>query len=252
MSDRLALSVLIPAYNERAGLARCVEMVRLQLEALEVEAEFLVVDDGSGDGTGQIADALVAVVPRLRALHHPQNEGIGAAFQTGVANASGDWLILIPADLALDPNQLHKYLDAADQADIVVGNRSDISDYSIFRRLVHYANIRLIQVLFQMPIRQFQYISLYRLGTLHEMDIEFTHSAFFLAEILIKARALGARLVEVEIRYLPRATGPATGARWRQIVATLRDVGRFWWRWLWRGPVAASRRRTYALKSPLA
>jgi glycosyltransferase involved in cell wall biosynthesis len=252
MSARPALSVLIPAYNERAGLAQSVEAVKARLGALNVDWEILIVDDGSRDGTGQIADALAVDVPHLRALHHAKNQGIGAAFKTGVAQARGEWLILIPADLALDPEELRKYLDAARSVDVVVGNRSDISDYSSFRRLVHNANIRLIQVLFQMPLHQYQYISMYRLATLNEMDIEYTGSAFFLAEILIKARALGARLAEVDIRYLPRRTGQATGARWRQIVITLRDIGRFWWRWAWLGPVTASRRRAYALKLPPA
>lgn len=251
MSGRPALTVLIPAYNERAGLAPCVAAVRAELGALAVDAEILIVDDGSRDGTGPVADGLAAETPLVRALHHAYNQGIGAAFTTGVANARGEWLILIPADLALDPAELRKYLDAAHAADIVVGNRLDISDYSGFRRLVHYANIRLVQVLFQMPLRQFQYISLYRLDILRDIEIEYSHSAFFLAEILIKARVLGARLVEVDIRYLPRTTGQATGARWRQIFGTLGDMGRFWLRWMRLGPVAASRRRVPALKSPL-
>lgn len=252
MSARPTLSVLIPAYNEHAGLAQCVAAVTARLAALNVDSEILIVDDGSRDGTGPIADGLAVDIPHVRALHHAKNEGVGAAFKTGVAHACGEWLILIPADLALDPEELRKYLDAARKADVVVGNRSDIRDYSSFRRLVHYANIGLIRVLFQMPLHQYQYISLYQLATLNEMDIEYTGSAFFLAEILIKARALGARLVEIDIRYLPRRTGQATGARWRQIAITLRDLGRFWWRWVWLGPVAASRRRAYALKLPPA
>jgi|SRR5579859_4820558 len=252
MSTRPALSVLIPAYNERASLAVCVATVKSRLDTLAIDAEFLIVDDGSTDGTAQIAEAVAAEMPQLRVIHHPHNRGIGAAFKTGAAAAAGEWLILIPADLALDVAELGKYLEAAPGADVVVGNRSDVSDYSIFRRLVHVANIRLIQVLFQMPLHQYQYISLYRLALLHEMDIEYTDSAFFLAEILIKARALGARLAEVSIRYVPRRAGRATGAHGRQIIYTLRDMGSFWWRWAWRGPQTASRRRAPALKSPPA
>lgn len=250
VSGGMALSVLIPAFNERAGLAGCVDAVRVQLAELELDAEILIVDDGSSDGTDSIAEALAAGVTHVRVVHHPHNRGIGAAFMTGVANARGEWLILIPADLALDPAELHKYLDASQAADIVVGNRSDISDYSGFRRLVHYANIALVRVLFQTPLHQFQYISLYRLATLRSLEIEYSGSAFFLAEVLIKARALGARLVEVEIRYVPRTSGQATGARWRQIAGTLLDMAHFWCRWVWLGPVAASRRQTPALKSP--
>jgi len=250
MSSRPVWSVLIPAYNERVGLARSVTALQAQLAAMELEAEILIVDDGSRDGTGPIADVLATESPAVRAIHHPHNQGIGAAFVTGVAHARGEWLILIPADLALDLGELHQYLGASRAADIIVGNRSDIRDYSGFRRLVHYTNIGLIRLLFGIPLHQFQYISLYRLTTLRGLEIEYSGSAFFLAEILIKACALGAHLVEVEIRYVPSTTGQATGARARQILDTLRDMARFWCRWMWLGPAAASRRQVRPLKSP--
>jgi glycosyltransferase involved in cell wall biosynthesis len=249
MTTRPRLSVLIPAFNEAAGLAHCVELVYRRLVELETSAEILIVDDASHDDTAAIAERLAAANPDVRLVRHAVNGGIGRAFVTGVAAARGEWLILIPADLALQPSELSRYLDATRGADIVVGNRSDMSDYSFFRRLVHYANITLIRVLFGMPLRQFQYISLYRLALLRQMDIEFAGSAFMLAEILIKAHALGACLVEVPIRYLPRASGQATGARWKLIVATLRDMVTFWWRWVRLGPVAAARRRSPAQPS---
>ena len=249
MHGRPALTVLIPAYNERAGLTGCVEAVRDQLTVQGLDAEILIVDDGSRDGTGPLADDLAAANPLVRVVHHARNQGIGPAFVTGVASARGEWLILIPADLALDPAELRKYWEASRAADIVVGNRSDISDYSGFRRLVHYANISLVRILFRMPLHQFQYISLYRLAALQGIEIDYYHSAFFLAEILIKAHALGARLVEVPIRYVPRMTGQATGARWRQIVGTLQDMTQFWMRWVWLGPSGASRRHVPAAKS---
>lgn len=237
------LTVLIPAYNEAAGLGRCVEVVRAQLAALGTPAELLIVDDASRDNTADVAEALAQTYPDVRALRHAANGGIGATFRTAVANARGEWLILIPADLAMDPADLHKYLEVAQQADIVVGNRSDIRDYSLPRVIVHYINIGLVRMLFGMPLHQFQYISLYRLATLRQFEIEYAGSAFFLAEILIKARAMGSRLTEVQVRYVPRTTGRATGAKLVLVVTTVRDIIRFWWRWVRRGPVAASRRR---------
>ncbi len=255
MTDHPLLTVLIPAYNESAGLADCVAVVAARLAALNVSAEILIVDDGSRDATPRLADELAAASaapprPAVRVVHHTVNQGIGAAFATGVAAAASEWLILIPADLAMDPADIAVYLAASAQADIVVGNRSDLSDYSGFRRLVHFANITLLRLLFGTPLHQFQYISLYRLATLRQMDLEYTGSAFFLAEMLLKAQALGARLVEVSIAYVPRRTGRATGARWSQITATLADMARFWWRWVRLGPAAASRRSSPTPAAP--
>ncbi len=222
MSPRL--TVFIPAYNEAANLEHCVQVLQAKLGELGVDAELLIVDDGSRDGSGELADSLAARASNLRVIHHAANQGMGAAFVTAEAAARGEWMILIPADLALDPDELRHYLAAAPQADVVVGLCSDRVDYTWVRRLISWANIRLVQTLFGMRIRQFQYISMYRTAVLRQIEIEYWHSAFFLAEILIKAKELGCRLVEVEIRYVPRQAGQATGARPALVLLTIKDM----------------------------
>jgi glycosyltransferase involved in cell wall biosynthesis len=227
--SNVALSVLVPAYNEEAGLAHSVDLLLEALTDLGISFEILIVDDGSTDQTDLIADRLAAARPQVRAYHHPVNLGIGGGMITGITYARGQWLILIPADLALDLAELRIYLDAANGgADVVVGIRSDRRDYSPVRRLVSWVNIKLIRLLFGMEQRQYNYISMYRTELLHRMDIRYWRSAFFFAEILIRAKALGARLVEVNISYVPRASGRATGASPGLILRTMRDMFLFW------------------------
>ena len=226
-----SVTVFIPAYNEAGNLAHCVEVVLAKTDELGVDAEILIVDDCSQDGTSLLADELSRQYERVRCTHHARNLGIGGAFCTALGQACGEWMILIPADLALHPGELGRYFEAAPRADIVVGLRSDRSDYTWPRRLVSLTNIHLIQTLFGMKLRQFQYISMYRLDVLRQIDIEYWRSAFFLAEILIKARDLGCRLVEVEIRYAPRLSGKPTGAKVKLVVLTVADIFRFWIRW---------------------
>jgi glycosyltransferase involved in cell wall biosynthesis len=158
------------------------------------------------------------------------NRGIGGGFRTGVAEAGGEHMILIPADLALDLAELEKYLHAAQEADVVVGVCEVRGDYTPYRLLVSWLNIRAIQLLFHMPLRQFNYVSLYRLDWLRCIEIEYWQSAFFFAEVLIKLRDLGARLVEVDVGYAPRAGGRATGARPGFILRTAGDMLHCWGR----------------------
>ena len=231
------LTVFIPAYNEVGNLSRCVQAVLAQMDSMGVSVEILIVDDASRDGSGALADQLADQEPRLRAVHHPANLGIGGAFKTALQHARGEWLILIPADLAIEPSELTRYLSAAPQADVVVGLRSDLSDYNLPRKLVHQLNIFLLRSLFGTPLRQFQYISMYRLEVLRRMEVEYWRSAFFLAEILIKAHVLGYRLVEVEVLYAPRITGRATGAKLRLVFLTVWDLLRFWLRRMLAGVV---------------
>jgi glycosyltransferase involved in cell wall biosynthesis len=236
-----ALTAMIPAYNEEAGLARAVDLLRSCLLELGISFEIVIVNDASRDQTGEIANGLAERCAEVRVVHHPENRGIGGGFVTGVAAARGDWLILIPADLALELAELPKYLHAAEDADVIVGIRSDRSDSSGYRLLVSWINIRLIQILFGMRERQFNYISMYRLAVLRQMRIEYWRSAFFHAETIIKTKALGYRLVEVEISYTPRTSGRPTGARPKLLVSTTRDMLRFWVRWTLHGPAAAAR-----------
>ena len=224
------VTVFVPAYNEESNLARCVEVVLSKLDELGVAAEILIVDDGSRDGTPRLADDLAAQQERVLAVHHIRNMGIGGAFRTAVGQARGEWMILLPADLALHPNELRRYFDAKPVADIVVGLRSDRSDYTLLRRLVSSVNITLIRTLFGMKLHQFQYICMYRMHVLRQIEIEYWHSAFFLAEILIKARDQGRRLVEVDIHYAPRVSGKPTGAKLKLIMRTVFDIFHFWLR----------------------
>jgi glycosyltransferase involved in cell wall biosynthesis len=234
------LTVLMPARNEAEGLERSVRAVSATLSALGGAHEILVVDDASTDATGAVVDRLAGEMQDVRAIHHPVNRGIGGGFVTGIAEAAGDWLILIPADLALDLDELPKYLDAAGRADVVVGVRSDRSDYSGWRMLVSWANIALVQLLFGMRERQFNYISMYRIDVLRAMRVEYWRSAFFHAETLIKARDLGYRLVEVDVAYAPRLSGRATGSRPGLIARTVADMVRFWGRRTITGPENAT------------
>jgi glycosyltransferase involved in cell wall biosynthesis len=226
------LTIFIPAYNEQENLEGCVRALIPPLEKSGAPFEILIVDDASRDQTGEVARRLAQEDSRVHVVHHTQNLGIGGGFCTAVEKARGDWLLLIPADLALDPADICLYIEAALQADVVVGLRSNRDDYSTFRKLVSWINIHLIRLLFGMKERQFQFISMYRVELLREMKIEYWHSAFFLAEVLIKAKALGKRLVEVEIHYIPRQAGHATGVRVGNIYRTVRDMLHFWLRWV--------------------
>jgi glycosyltransferase involved in cell wall biosynthesis len=226
------LTVFVPAYNEQDNLEACVRTLIRTLEKIGTPFEILIVDDASLDQTGEVTERIARQEPRVRVVHHSQNLGIGGGFCTAVKKAQGDWLLLVPADLALEPADIHLYIDAAVEADVVVGLRSNRDDYSIFRKLVSWINIHLIQLLFSMKESQFQFISMYRLDLLRQIKIEYWHSAFFLAEVLIKAKALGKRLVEVEIRYIPRQAGRASGIRGGVIFYTMRDMVRFWLRWI--------------------
>jgi glycosyltransferase involved in cell wall biosynthesis len=252
LSGAPLLTVLMPAWNEEENLTANVPLLMHKLAELGVDYELLIVDDGSQDATPRLADELSAQEPRVRVVHHAKNQGIGRALYTGFEHARGRLTIFIPADLALELDEIETYLRAAgvqlatrelyggdrggtvDDSRVVVGLRSDRRGTPLARRLVSWANIALVRLLFCMPVHQFQYICLWPTRLLQSISIDYPESAFLQAEVLIKARDLGYHLVEVQITYLPRTRGQASGARTKLVLKSALDMLHFWQRWLFR------------------
>jgi dolichol-phosphate mannosyltransferase len=114
--------VVIPTYNEAGNLPNLV----LQVLAQDSRLEILVVDDGSPDGTGRLADALAAQEPRLHVLHRAGKLGLGTAYITGFRWAlerGYEYVFEMDADFSHDPAHLKDFLTAVAQADLVLGSR---------------------------------------------------------------------------------------------------------------------------------
>ena len=114
--------VVVPTYNECENLPQIVPAILGQDARLEI----LVVDDGSPDGTGSIADAFAAADPRVHVLHRPVKEGLGRAYLAGFAWAlERDYthIFEMDADFSHDPSNLPRFLDASADADLLVGSR---------------------------------------------------------------------------------------------------------------------------------
>jgi len=248
MSYQPYLTVLIPAYNEESDIAFAIKSISEHLARLSLDYEILVVDDGSHDQTAVIVSALAAADPHLRLERHSRNQGIGAGIQTGVQAARGQFMIFIPADLGMNLEQLHRYVEASVRADIVLGNRSDRRDYTFWRKVVSVSNILLLKLLFGLKQHQFAYINLYRLSVIRRIHIE-SRSVFISHELIIKARDLGARFEEVQVNYVTRQTGRATGARMSRVAQAAWETWIFWLKWLYR-TITRQRSRGYLDDSP--
>jgi glycosyltransferase involved in cell wall biosynthesis len=118
----MKLSILMPVYNEEERVADAVK------QALDVdyptETELVIVDDGSRDRTAEILGGIND--PRLRVVVHPRNKGKGAAIKTAVENATGDYMVILDADLEYDPQDIPRLLEPVldGRAEVVYGNRT--------------------------------------------------------------------------------------------------------------------------------
>lgn len=220
------LTIAIPAYDEVATLEGVVDEARSALRALRFpdDAEVLLVDDGSTDGTAELADALAARHPNVRAVHHASNRGFSGAMTTCFREARGDWIFLAPADGQTRIEEVHRFLARGVQADIVVGVRLTRPD-AFHRIVLSRAFHTIARVLFDLPLRQFSSAFLFRRALLDAMPFRSRpRSATLLPEILFRARARGATLVELDLPQFPRRGGRAKGGQLSVAALTLVEM----------------------------
>ncbi len=120
------VSVVVPAYNEAAILEQNLTALCRHLASLEREYrwEILLIDDGSSDGTGRLAESFAEREPNVRVLHHVTNFGIGRAFQSAFDECHGDYIVVVDLDLSYSPDHIEKLLTRirSTHAEIVVAS----------------------------------------------------------------------------------------------------------------------------------
>jgi glycosyltransferase involved in cell wall biosynthesis len=229
VTDRLAhLSYFFPAHNEEANVRGLVDEALETLPAIAETFEIVIVDDGSRDATGAIADELAAAHPGVvRAVHHPTNLGYGSALLSGFRAARHEFVAFTDGDRQFrvaDLARLTERLAEPDRPDAVVGYRIKRADplvRTLYARAYRVANF----IWFGLRIRDVDCAcKLFRREALAGIAIE-SGGAFFSAELLIKLRAAGRTLVEVGVPHHPRTAGSPTGAKPSVVLRAVRD---FW------------------------
>lgn len=223
MSAPSSLSFVLPALDEAANLEAAVRRCLAVGQGLGGAFEVLVVDDGSTDDTPMVALALAEADRRVRVLRHSHNQGYGRALATGLAAAQMELIFFTDADLQFDVAQIVELLPWAERHDIVVGYRAPRRDGWI-RRLNGAAWSGLVGLLFDTGVRDVDCaFKLFHRSVIEGMTIK-SHGAFVNTEILARARAAGATLIEVPVSHFRRPAGRQTGARPQVIVTAFLEL----------------------------
>jgi dolichol-phosphate mannosyltransferase len=209
--------IVLPTYNERENLEPLVAAIRRTLADPVPDHFVLVVDDGSPDGTGDLADALVERDPRVRVLHRPRKEGLGPAYIAGfrVALAQGAALVIeMDADFSHDPAHLPTLIDAARDADVVLGSRyvpgGAVRDWGRVRRLVSRGGCWYARTVLGVPVRDLTGgFKCFRREALELLDLDSIGSRGYAFQVELTYRALqhGLRVEELPISFSDRRFG---------------------------------------------
>lgn len=205
--------VIIPTYNERENIERIVPAVLKQGEGVEI----LIVDDGSPDGTGQIADNLSKDNPRIHVLHRKGKLGLGTAYVAGFKwglERGYDLLMEMDADFSHDPNEIPNFIRAAQDHDLVLGTRYKggvrVVDWPMSRLLLSTTAGKYVRIVTALPVSDpTGGYKCFRRAVLEAINLDAIHSNgySFQIEMSYKAWMKGFRIGEVPIIFVDRRQG---------------------------------------------
>ncbi|HSB08653.1 MAG TPA: glycosyltransferase family 2 protein [Blastocatellia bacterium] len=222
------ISAVLPAYNEEENIETAVVRLGDTLRSLNLrDWEVIVVDDGSADRTGEIADRLAVSDPEhIRVFHHSPNLGYAEALKTGFTNSRSELIFFTDSDLQFDVGEIRQLLPLIEQADIVCGFRIYRFD-PLTRLVLSWGFNLLVRIMFRIGVRDIDCaFKLFRREVFDKVTIE-SKKFFVNAEVLAKARYFGFRLVELGVRHYPRVAGRST-VRASHIISTLRELAHIW------------------------
>ena len=221
----MQISLFFPVYKDEQTVRVVADKALELLASLDGEHEVIVVDDGSPDRSGEIADQLAEERPCLRVIHHPSNLGYGAAVRSGLAACRFEYICMTDGDDQYEVEDFRKLLRLIDRYDLIIAFRYK-RIYSGWRIFVSWSYNALLRFLFRTPFRDVSTgLRVARKSVLDDIALR-ANSPFIGAELAIKAMLKGYRVGEVGIQTFPRGFGSGSTTSLPNILATIRDMWR--------------------------
>jgi glycosyltransferase involved in cell wall biosynthesis len=228
MLDR-KLSLVLPAHNEAENIEAVVNRALEVLPRVTREHEIIVVNDGSTDDTGAIADRLSASHETVWVVHHPVNRGYGAALTSGFDAATGEAIMFMDSDRQFDIAEINALLPYVPHYDVVAGYRIARQD-PLYRRLYGKLFGLSVTILFGLRMRDIDCaFKILRADMLREIDLT-TPGALINTEMLVRLKRRGASIAQVGVHHYPRYAGESSGGSPRVVFRAMGETIRLWLR----------------------
>ena len=220
-----ALTVILPCYNEAERLPGTLQALLAYLSVAPGAVEVLVVDDGSTDGTVNVAEAVAAADRRVRVLSYRPNRGKGFAVRTGMVAAQGELVVFTDADGSYQPSDLDRILAALDQAPVAIGSRAGDASGPVARRVASRVFNLAIRGALGLPFGDTQSgLKGFRRTAAQQIFSQARVDGFaFDVEVLWLARQLRLEVAEVRVQALERQ-----GSKVQMVADALEMLGEVW------------------------
>jgi glycosyltransferase involved in cell wall biosynthesis len=217
------ISVFLPSHNEEGNVERVVRSWTAELPNVADNYEVIVVDDGSRDRTGEIAERLAKEDSHVKVVRHPVNRGYGGAVISGVRASTMPYVLLCDGDGQFDPKDIERLTPYVPEYDVVAGRRVRRADHLI-RRINGRAWTILVRVLLKIKISDIDCgFKLFKRDKLDGMELR-AHGAMISTELMARLAGRNAKVKEVDVSHLPRLTGEQSGANFKVVARAFKEL----------------------------
>lgn len=229
MTER-SLSIVVPAYNEGQNLyAAVLDVLTAARWAGLDDFEIIVVNDGSTDDTGRVADCLARQCAQIRVVHHPRNAGLRAAYESGLAVATLAYVTWVPGDGEMALASIGDIFRAVGSADLVIPYHGTPHKRTWLRRLLTWGSTAQLNWLLGHDLNYWQGTVVYPRAL--ALRLPRTEAGFFvMAEMLACALERDLTYTEVPLEHQERLSGVSKAVGWSKVWAAQKLILRLWWR----------------------
>lgn len=215
--SKYAVTVVMPSLNEEKNIEGAIRNVLEGFKRLHISGEIIVVNDGSSDATGRIAEELGNNHTFIRVIHHTSPQGIGSSFWDGVQNARGDMVTMIPGDGENDAAEILRYLPLMEQVDMVVPFIYNRGVRTLRRRILSIIYREIIKLSFGLSLNYMNGTVMYRRYIFRGIKLH-AGGFFYQTELLVKTILCGYLYAEVPCALRQRSGGESKATTFRSLV----------------------------------
>ena len=223
-SKNSGISIVLPALNEEDNIEILVDQIKNYFKTNSIPYEIIIVDDGSTDQTGSIADRIAGEYENITVIHHPENQGYGKSLRDGFHAGRHEYLFYTDADRQFKINSLDLFVPHMQkgEADMVVGYRIGRQD-TFLRKFLAWGYNKCSSTLFSLKVKDIDCaFKLFKKQAYIRLEL-LSNDFLIDTEILTKARINNYTIEQVGVRHYPRAAGETT-VSFKHILQTIKGI----------------------------
>lgn len=217
------ISVVIPAFNEEHNITAAIDSVTRALQGAVDDYEIIVVNDGSRDKTGVVAEEFARRDPQVRVLHNERNSGYGFTLRRGISAATKTYITGFPGDNDTDGDSFRAMMQEIGQADAIISYMLNPQKRSLWRMFLSKTFVLILNTLFGLRIRYYNGLFIFKRSIFQSLEVKSTGFAV-IAESIVRMLKTGCSYKEVGFYHVPRQTGKSTAVSFKNLLRVIKTV----------------------------